>query len=94
MAFWNFLVVGNYASRFYKYAMAEVTSRFLALEQQTFAAVKDSELKLMANPSVWYNPTALEADLTKFTHDQAHKITNTWKEMLPEIITKYVNKVY
>ena len=90
VAFWNALAVGNYAARFYKHAMAEVTSRFLALEQQTFAAVKEVETKLMSNPSVWYNPTALESDLTKFTHEQATKITSAWRDMLPEIITKYV----
>ena len=93
VSFWNFLAAGNYAARFYKFAMTDVTAMQAKLQQESFAAVAAVEevaLKVLATAS--YNAATAHVSelLTKATNEEANKIVGAWRDLLPRLITKYV----
>ena len=87
VSFWNFLAAGNYASRFYKYSMMDVTALQMKLQDESFLAVKNVEeaaLKLLSLKE----SISLTELLTKATNDQGNKIVAAWRDLLPKLITK------
>ena len=93
VSFWNFLAAGNYASRFYKFAMTDVTAMQAKLQQESFAAVAAVEeiaLKVLATASYNVATAHVSELLTKATNEEASKIVGAWRDLLPRLITKYV----
>jgi len=88
VAFWNFCAVGNYAARFYKYAMQDVVKTIDALEDLAFAsaaAAEENALRLMKSDDV---ADAMNI-LTDCTNSLVGAVQAGWKSLLPELITKY-----
>jgi dipeptidase len=99
VAFWNFCAAGNYASRFYKFAMVDVWALQQSLQDDSIAAahkLEEEMKKLIAATTVSYpggtsftGGYAVTAAVTAFTNEQAIKITAAWKDLLPQLITKF-----
>ena len=89
MAFWNFLAVGNWASKFYKFAMQDVIAVQMALQNDVFLAVSEFE-KSLKHLSIAgeRSKNRIEESLTAFSNSQATKITEAWAQLLPQLITK------
>lgn len=90
VAFWNFLAAGNYAGRFYKYAMADVMDLQAQLQESSIKAVRAVEQRVtsMLVASTYTTPAAV-ALLTETTNEQALLILLEWRNMLPALITKF-----
>ncbi len=72
VSFWNFLAAGNYAARFYRFAMTDVAEMQKKLEDESVAAVASVEKIALAmlsgsGPGATVSLTEL---LTALTHDQ------------------------
>ena len=70
VSFWNFLAAGNYAARFYRFAMADVVEMQKKLEDESVAAVANVEKIAMAMLSGPGSTVSLTELLTALTHDQ------------------------
>jgi len=94
VAFWNFAAVGNYAGRFYKYAMQDVlayqlsTHNTLYQEVQQVEAVVLEMLRTNPFPVPNSNPDVIRI-LTEFTNNQGNKIIAEWRDLLPKMIGKF-----
>lgn len=101
MAFWNFCAAGNYAARFYKFAMTDVAALQQELQAKSLAAVAaaDKKVKDIIAGSTFVTPGgtfftggyAVTALLTAYTNEQSLSITEAWRELLPHLITKYAS---
>ena len=92
-SFWNFLAAGNYAARFYRFAMTYVTALQAKLQQESFAAVAAVEevaLRILSTASYNVATARVGELLTKATNEEANKIVGAWRDLLPHLITKYV----
>ena len=92
-SFWNFLAAGNYAARFYRFAMTDVTALQAKLQQESFAAVAAVEevaLRILSTASYNVATARVGELLTKATNEEANKIVGAWRDLLPHLITKYV----
>jgi hypothetical protein len=96
VAFWNFCAVGNYAARFYKYAMFDVRAVQTKLEDDAAEAVADFEKKILkqinkaATGDLIAEGQSWVADsITEFVKDQADTVLTAWQDLLPHIITRY-----
>ena len=87
-SFWNFLAAGNYAARFYKYSMMDVTALQMKLQEESFLAVKTVDAAALTLLSASAASSTVTELLTKATHDQAIKIVAAWRDLLPKLITK------
>lgn len=91
--FWNFCAAGNYAGRFYKFAMTDVTALQQDLQLASIEAVHVLERRakdtLLAAGSPVEGATAVAAALTAFSNEQADYIVASWKDLLGKLITKY-----
>ncbi|RYG68054.1 hypothetical protein EON64_06015 [archaeon] len=83
-AWWNFCAVGNYAARFYKYAMQPVRKLQDSLEGKFTAETAALQQTLMAQPE----DSAVQA-LTKYTVDSGEAVTTRWRDLFPEMLTTY-----
>lgn len=99
-AFWAFLAAGNYASRFYKFAMQDVFAVQSSLQSYSVQKAKEVEAKiteLLANSRAHAMSVDTTASLRRsavamldaFSENQADTIVNAWNELLPLLITKY-----
>lgn len=95
MAFWNFCAAGNYAARFWMYAMDMVRETQAALMDRHMAAQKDTEAKVlkMINDDPYNQKDSTEKDvmdaLTQYTEEQAADVLSSWQDLLPSLITVY-----
>jgi hypothetical protein len=93
VAFWNFLAVGNYAGRLYKYAMQEVKATQDRVHAQLVrdAATNEQEvLALISSASSAGKATVAQQvvqKLTEFTNAKGEYIMNEWRSLLPRLIT-------
>ena len=90
VAYWNFLAVGNYAGRFYRYAMVDVRaviSRVHTQLVQDTAAFEKTILKQIA-ASKGASVEVVKA-LTEYTSVKSEYIQNEWRALLPHLITKF-----
>eukprot|EP01034_Spumella_vulgaris_P030165 gene30165-37332_t len=85
VSFWNFCAAGNYAARFYKFAMLDVRAVQDQLMVTAIAAVQQTEAAL-ASVS---DSKARIAKLTQVTAEQGQNVLTAWKNLLPQLITKY-----
>ena len=91
--------MGNYAARFYKFAMQDVFALQKSLFADSLAAVADAETKAkaMISSTTFTGPTGslalalpgVTALLTEVSNLQAAKVLLAWRDMLPKLITKY-----
>ena len=70
VSYWNFLAAGNYAARFYRFAMTDVAEMQKKLEEESVAAVANVENLAMAMLSGTGATVSLTELLTALTHDQ------------------------
>ena len=93
ISFWNFLAAGNWASRFYKFAMQDVYALQKRIEQDTAAAVSVMENTVMQmgvnNRNNIGNSKAAIDMITQFTETQGNMIVRSWRDLLPQLITNY-----
>lgn len=90
-SFWNFLAAGNYAARFYRFAMTDVAAVQMKLQEDSFAAVAAVEkiaLEVLSTASYNSAKATVTELLTKTTNDQANTIVAAWRDLLPALITK------
>jgi hypothetical protein len=83
-AWWNFCAVGNYAGRFYSYAMQPVRSL-----QRHFEGTFVREADLLEQSLVASNPEELVSKLTAFTVESGQQVSARWALLLPELLTTY-----
>lgn len=90
IAFWNFLAVGNYAGRLYKFAMQEVKrtqdSIHAAIVQDATALEKDL-LALQKADEKGEKKKEVVEKLTDFTNTKGEFIMSEWRSLLPRLIT-------
>jgi hypothetical protein len=102
MTRWNFCVVGNYAARFYNYAMKPVRELQSKLEKGMISDAKDLETKIMLllattdNLSENWASIANSAiilgcveTLTEFTVTKGQKVSDAWKELFPYLLSHF-----
>jgi dipeptidase len=91
VAFWNFLAVGNYAGRLYKFAMQEVKATqdrvHAQLVQDTNANEQEVLALLSSAPSKASVAQQVVQKLTDFTNAKGEYIMNEWRSLLPRLIT-------
>eukprot|EP01038_Epipyxis_sp_PR26KG_P012679 gene12679-17000_t len=93
-SFWNFCAAGNYAGRFYKYAMQDVFELQEKLMNHSIDAVNQIEKDLMASllndkTASISTISAATALLTLLTDGEGIYIVQSWRDLLPQLITKY-----
>jgi hypothetical protein len=88
VAWWNFCVVGNYAGRFYKYAMEPVRKLQHRLENELTHDINSFEksLKPLLSKST---PKDLIKQLTKYTIDKGDYISKEWRDLFPFMLASY-----
>eukprot|EP00607_Mallomonas_marina_P009286 CAMPEP_0182418534 /NCGR_PEP_ID=MMETSP1167-20130531/2939_1 /TAXON_ID=2988 /ORGANISM="Mallomonas Sp, Strain CCMP3275" /LENGTH=659 /DNA_ID=CAMNT_0024592781 /DNA_START=89 /DNA_END=2068 /DNA_ORIENTATION=- len=96
IAFWSFAVVGNYAARFYSYAIHDIHELQRKLLDSALAETASAEAQatqmldeMMTQSKT--EDTVAEAIkiLTHVTIAQGMAITRAWKEFFPTLVTKY-----
>lgn len=85
VAYWNFLAVGNYAGRFYKYAMVDVRAAIARIHAQLVQNVAAHEKTLLGQTDA----AKVVKALTAFTNEKGEFIQTEWRNLLPQIITKF-----
>ena len=119
ISFWNFCAAGNYAGRFYKFAMKDVDALQEKLMMDSMAMLQSVEAKvlLILNGDATATAAAhidvvnaasatrggvvptdittssvpsllVSALLTVVTNQQAFAIVESWRDLLPQLITK------
>uniref|UniRef100_A0A7S3H5K0 Dipeptidase n=1 Tax=Spumella elongata TaxID=89044 RepID=A0A7S3H5K0_9STRA len=99
VAFWNFLAAGNYAGRFYRYAVQEVANTQTYIHNKLVADVTALETaliaKLKADPYDGADHGASGANsavitqLTTFVHASGDYLLKEWQGLLPRLISTY-----
>jgi hypothetical protein len=84
-AFWNFLAVNNYASRFYKFAFVDV--REVQENLQALSVQKAAEVEAFVGSL--QDPSQAAAALDDFSEEQAKAVVSAWADLLPQLITKF-----
>jgi dipeptidase len=94
IAFWNFLAAGNYAGRFYRYAIQDIKALQKRLMSESTAAVQktiESVRKLASNRAGTAANAIIKELVTDFatdtTNEQAEKVVSSWRDLLPQLIT-------
>jgi dipeptidase len=88
VAFWNFCSVGNYAARFYRYAMQDVIAVRDALEELAFSSAAAAEATALGMLQNDQGAEAMQV-LAASTQTLAGAITASWRSLLPDLFTKY-----
>jgi len=87
-AYWSFLAVGNWVSRFYRYAMPYVEGVRAGMETGLFHAADGIELQ--ASITLTFGQMeAVVASLTQFVSTTPMVVTSRWSELLGEVITRF-----
>lgn len=87
-AWWNFCVVGNYASRFYKHAMVPVRALQKKLSDSLLNDVIQLENQLLNLPTITYKETVIQR-LTTFTIEKGEYVSSAWRDLFPQLLTQY-----
>lgn len=90
-AWWNFCAVGNYASRFYRYAIQPIRALQHEIEDHLKVqtdALEARLLPLLKNPSA-HSMDKVVGELTRFTVDSGEAITAKWRDLFPHMLTTY-----
>ena len=91
VAFWNFLAVGNYAGRFYKWSMQEVKATQDRIHAQLVQSVDAKEKEVMALITAAKDESAVSSQIvqqfTEFTQSQVEFIMAEWRDLLPRLIS-------
>eukprot|EP00981_Chlorochromonas_danica_P008430 scaffold2193_cov179-Ochromonas_danica.AAC.9 len=85
VSFWNFLAAGNYAARFYRFAMEDVQAVQNSLHQSCKDLIQRVENEVLAGAT----GAGAVALLTEATDKAANTIVSAWRDLLPQLITKY-----
>jgi len=83
-SFWNFCAAGNYASRFYKYAIQDIQALQSELTRQ--AEVACAAVEETAGSATRADAVAMLDSVVK---EQAAAVVSGWRDLLPKLITKY-----
>lgn len=90
VAYWNFLAVGNYAGRFYRYAMVDVRAVIARVHEQLVQDTASFEKTLLRQLAASQGTSAeLVKALTDFTNTKSELIQTEWRALLPHLITKF-----
>lgn len=93
VAFWNFAAVGNWAARFYSYAMQDVQEVQRNLESEHMRAVNAIDAtatKLLERSSNGKEASkAVSALLTEFTQKSGTETVHAYSTLWPKLISKY-----
>lgn len=88
MAYWNFLAVGNYAARFYKFAMVEVKATQNRIHAQLVADASAHEQEVLALlAAATTAKDVIVQKLTDFTTVKGEYIMAEWRDLLPRLIS-------
>lgn len=87
-AWWNFCAVGNYASRFYSFAIQPIRRLQHTLEEDLLvkSAKLEEQLTLLLKSG---SQGQVVSELTKFTVDAGETITQQWRDLFPYMLTTY-----
>jgi dipeptidase len=93
-AWWNFAVVGNYAGRFYKFAMEPVRALQHRLEDELIPAADDLESSLVPSLNAdeetsSKNKAEIINQLTDFTVEKGTYVSEEWRNLFPFLLTTY-----
>lgn len=90
-AWWNFCVVGNYASRFYSFTIQAIRSLQKSLEVELLDAVKKYEEK-----AARYLTSGTDKDMdkaislvTSLTIESGDRVAMAWRDYFPTLVTTY-----
>lgn len=84
VAFWNFCAAGNYAGRFYRFAIRDIQALQASLMTTAMAAIRSTETKLVGSTDL----KVIRESLTAVSMDHAAKVVTAWRDLLPQLITK------
>jgi hypothetical protein len=87
-AWWNFCVVGNYAARFYSFAMKIVRELQYGLEKSLQEDVNSLE-NLLKPQLDRLSVLDLRKILTQFTLSKGEMVTQSWRDLFPLLVTTY-----
>lgn len=85
VSFWNFLAAGNYASRFYRFAIRDINALQSRLFESSMSIVQRVEAEIRAGTT----GKAAAKLLTAATDKAAEEISTSWRDLLPQLIGKY-----
>lgn len=86
--FWISTVLGNYASRFYKYAIEDIKTVQAQSEEEMFIQQKIVEEQAVTLLE-YQGENAVATYLTEYTDQQAKAMHSTWTQLFYSIVTKY-----
>jgi hypothetical protein len=98
VSFWNFAAAGNYASRWYKHAMVvvkqlqdELESAYVreVQEMDTAAAKVLNDCETTEGCDMAAAEKQVVTMLTQFTHDKGAHTVESWRNLLPRLITQF-----
>jgi dipeptidase len=85
VSFWNFLAAGNYASRWYSYAIRDIQDLQGRLHETSLSLTNRVEAEVLAGTQ----GEGLVKLLTAASDQMATTIVDGWRDLLPQLITKY-----
>lgn len=88
VSFWNFCLVGNYLSHMYKYIIPDIRAEQQELEDAAIQAVADVEAKVAALLNSVSADQAIDL-LDDFTSKHGTRAVDTWRNLLPKLVTKH-----
>ncbi|CAE7770790.1 unnamed protein product [Symbiodinium microadriaticum] len=97
-SFWNFCAAGNWAARFYKHAIVVVKQLQDELESSFSRAVAEMDVaasKVLTDCEADKHCDMASAEqqvrvmLTDFTHSKGDHTVESWRELLPRLITQF-----
>eukprot|EP01041_Mallomonas_annulata_P001289 gene1289-2493_t len=89
VAFWNFALVGNYAARFYSYAIEDIKLLQRTLLETALVETQTAEIEALAIIGDESTLDDVVRVLTRVTINQGMATVNAWKEFFPTLVTKY-----
>jgi dipeptidase len=89
-AWWNFCVVGNYAGRFYMFAMEPVRQLQHRLESELLLSANAFEASLRPLfKDVEKNRQAIVSKITDFTVQKGDYVSKEWENLFPVLLASY-----
>lgn len=85
VAWWNHAAAGNYACRFYRFTIVTVRK----LQDYVTALLQASLLDVEADVTHGSIPEDMVDRITTFTIQKGAEVNSMWKDLLPELITRY-----
>jgi hypothetical protein len=92
-AWWTFSAVGNWAGRFYSYAMADVIEVQKELEGSHISSAKSIDVSALRLLEKYHGSSEgvryVKQLLTDFTHRKGSETVKSYQELWPRLVTKY-----